>query len=375
MMSPRALLRRRLDRWWARRHPPADSVLLEQRTLYIVPTRGGWCWAGMVLVLLLGAINYQLNLGYLLCFVLAGVAGVSMHSSHATLRGLRLTMAPPEGVFAGSTAHIEVTLQAERGSRAARHGIGLLIEQPGWGDDDWTWVDVAATPSRAPAATPGQARLTLPCPRRGLQVLPRLRIETRFPFGLFRTWSYWQPAASVLVWPAPEQPLPPWPQAPADRHARPPEHAPLPARHAPQDPLDVDGVRPYRTGDSPRQVAWKKSATALNSGARNALVSRSHGAAASQASLALSWQQAGVRDDPAAGQATDTPRPPAVARATSDHEARLARLCAWLIHADAAGLAWSLDLPGGRHLPAGQGPAQRLAGLCALALFEPGDAG
>ena len=43
--------------------------------------------------------------------------------------------------------------------------------------------------------------MPLPCPRRGHRALPRLVIETRFPFGLFRAWSYWQPAAQVLVWP------------------------------------------------------------------------------------------------------------------------------------------------------------------------------
>ncbi|MEY4750350.1 MAG: hypothetical protein RIQ60_2564 [Pseudomonadota bacterium] len=369
MRSPRALLRQRLDRWWARRHPPADSVLLEQRTIYIVPTRGGWCWAAMVLVLLLGAINYQLNLGYLLCFVLAGVALVSMHSCHATLRGLRFTLAPPEGVFAGARATLDVTVQAERGSRAARHGIGLVIE-PG-GEADWVWVEIAATVSQASTHLPTHVVLTLACLHRGRQVVPRLRIETRFPFGLFRAWSFWQPAAAVLVWPAPEHPLPPWPQLPALRHPQPPERLPQRARHAPEDPLDVDGVRPYRIGDSPRQVAWKKSATALNSGAQHALVSRSHGAAASHASLALNWQQAGADAAPAPPGASAPLGTSGTAHGpAADGDARLARLCAWLLQAEACGLAWSLDLPGGVHLPAGHGAGQRLAGLRALALFE-----
>jgi hypothetical protein len=41
-----------------------------------------------LLVLLVASINYQLNLGYLLTFLLAGSALVGMHVCHATLRGL-----------------------------------------------------------------------------------------------------------------------------------------------------------------------------------------------------------------------------------------------------------------------------------------------
>ena len=51
-------------------------------------------------VMLLAAINYQLNLGYVLTFLLAGSALVGMHVAHATLRGLTLQLHPPPAVFA-----------------------------------------------------------------------------------------------------------------------------------------------------------------------------------------------------------------------------------------------------------------------------------
>jgi uncharacterized protein (DUF58 family) len=360
-LPSRSALRQRLNRWWVQRHPPADSVLLAQRNVYIVPTRGGWLWALMVLALLLGAINYQLNLGYLLCFVLAGVALVSMHSCHATLRGLRLSLAPPEPVFAGAQALLPISLVAERGSAAPRYGIGLRLQtDPA---DAWIWTALTTGAPGTPVPPGRDARpaaelaLPLACARRGHQALPRLVIETRFPFGLFRAWSYWQPAAQVLVWPAPEQPAPPWPQAPAAASTA---DARLAASSRSEDPVVADGVRPYRAGDSPRQVAWKKSASALNSGVRHALVSRSGAAQAAQISLALSWAQAAAAG-PAASAATRRP--------VDDAEARLARLCAWVLAADAARLAWSLQLPG-HTLGAGSGAAHRRACLDALARHE-----
>ena len=47
-----------------------------------------------LVVLLLASINYQLNLGYVLTFLLAGSGVVSMHVTHGTLRGLTLHLRP-----------------------------------------------------------------------------------------------------------------------------------------------------------------------------------------------------------------------------------------------------------------------------------------
>ena len=57
---------------------PTPSTLT-QGNVYILPTRAGWMFALTLLVLLLASINYQLNLGYVLTFLLAGSGVVSMH--------------------------------------------------------------------------------------------------------------------------------------------------------------------------------------------------------------------------------------------------------------------------------------------------------
>jgi hypothetical protein len=65
----------------------SDTTLLTQRNVYILPTGAGWMLALTLLVLLVASINFQLNLGYLLTFLLAGSAVAGMHICHATLRG------------------------------------------------------------------------------------------------------------------------------------------------------------------------------------------------------------------------------------------------------------------------------------------------
>src|SRR6478735_4459597 len=97
-----ATLRRQIDGWFLTRRPPSDRIELTQRNVYIVPTRAGWMLGATVLVLLIASINYQLNLGYLLTFLLAGSVTVGMYVCHATLRGLAMHLKQPDAQFAGT---------------------------------------------------------------------------------------------------------------------------------------------------------------------------------------------------------------------------------------------------------------------------------
>ena len=181
-----------------------------------------------------------------------------------------------------------------------------------------------------PAGGQSIAHLALVPPRRGLHPVPALHVETRYPLGLFRAWTVWRPAAQVLAWPAPERPAAPLPAVPAQAGES------SAARRA--DGGEFDGIRTYRRGDAFKHIVWKKTAKGGD------LVSREH-AASSQRELWLDWQHT---------QASGT-------------EPRLARLTAWVLAADAAGLAHGLRLPGVELAPAG-GAAQRQASLDALAL-------
>ena len=98
-------------------------------------------------MLLLASINYQLNLGYVLTFLLAGSGIVSMHLTHATLRGLTLHIKPAAPVFAGGAAVLDVVLTSPG---AARFGIGLKVASEH--ERMLTWINVPAL-GQAPAST------------------------------------------------------------------------------------------------------------------------------------------------------------------------------------------------------------------------------
>lgn len=319
-LNPFAYARRRFRQWWQARLPLTDTVTLTQRNVYILPTRAGLMLAATLLVLLIASINYQLNLGYLLTFLLTGAAVVGMHVCHATLRGLTLNLMQPAAQFAGASATLSVVLGNQR--KSVRHGIGLAVLDATHADH-WTWTDV-------PAQGSCTVQVAFKPEKRGLYRVPPLTAETRFPLGTFRVWTVWRPAAQVLVYPAPEAhppPLPPGePRAGGAAAAR------------TSNSGEFEGVRAYRRGDPLKLVVWKKAAKSDELVSRDTLQSQRY-------ELWLDFSGAGH----------------------ADREARLARLTAWVLQADKLGQDYGLRLPGQEIRPAG-GEAHKRRCLEALAL-------
>jgi uncharacterized protein (DUF58 family) len=322
-MKPLAAVRARLDDWFLSRQLPGDALELTQRNVYIVPSRAGWMLGVTLAVLLLASINYQLNLGYLLTFLLAGCVVVGMHVGHATLRGLLLHLVPPEAQHAGSAAVFRVVLHNRR--RSVRYGIGLSVR----GSGQWAWSDVPAEGSETVSIA------FLP-ERRGLHAVPPLTAETRYPLGTFRIWTVWRPAAQLLVYPAPEASPPPLPVGEALTG----DASVAASRTALAG--EYDGVRAYRRGDPLKLVVWKKAARAQATGSGD-LVSR---------------DMQHVRRDELwlDAQSADL----------ADVEARMSRLCAWVLLADRLEVDYGLRV-GGRTLRPSRGEAHRRACLEALA--------
>jgi uncharacterized protein (DUF58 family) len=293
-------LRARIDGWFLSRGAPSDTIELTQRNVYILPTRAGWMLFITLGVLLVSSINYQLNLGYLLTFLLAGCVMVGMHVGHATLRGLALHLMPPAAQYAGSAAVFRIVLGNTR--KRVRYGIGLSVR----GSRHRAWGDVPAQGSET-------IDIAFKPERRGLHAVPPLMAETRFPLGTFRVWTVWRPASSLLVYPTPEAHPPPLP-------ASEPLAGPMSSTlvSAPQLAGEYDGVRAYRRGDPRKLIVWKKAARAQAAGSDD-LVSRD----TQQAQQLELWLDA---------RHTALP----------DLEARLSRLCAWVLMADGLGVAYGL---------------------------------
>ena len=318
-LHPLRHARVRVRRWMEARLPRSDSQELTQRNVYILPTRAGWMLLLTLVVLLIAAINYQINLGYLLTFMLAGAAAIGMYSCHNNLRGIHLHLHSPAAVCAGQALPLKIDLSQK--SKRPRYGIGLALLD----SQDWAWADV-------PALGSASVQLAWPASQRGWHACPTLSAQTHYPLGHFRVWTVWCPASQILVYPQPENPSPPLPAGTPTAG----EQASISSQAASGE---FDGVRPYRRGDALKTIVWKKMAKG------DALVSRdSQQLHSSQ--LWLDYQQTGG----ALGK-----------------EARLSRLTAWVLVAHQRELRYGLRLPN-LEIPPGSGTAQRDRCLQALAL-------
>lgn len=314
--SPRAWF----DRWLRQRSPRQPGpVALTRRRIYILPTRFGLGYAGLLIVMLLGAINYGNSMAYALTFLLAGIGLVVMHHTHGNLLNLHVSALADQPVFAGQAVLMRVELANP--TRQARYALN--VDVPGYATRHQA-IDVSTRSS-------GHAELNLVMQQRGLAPLPRFRISSEFPLGLFHAWGWVEIDATALVYPRPAGHA-------LARHTGHETGSSSVGKARGND--DFAGLREYHSGDPLRIIDWKSLA-------RSNTIMVKQFSAFEDNSLWLDWNAL-----------------PQLAT-----EARLSQLCQWLLQAEREGRDYGLKLPsvictpdhGGRH---------RRQCLRHLALFE-----
>lgn len=310
-----------LERFARPRAPESLPATFDRRRVYVLPTRFGLFFAVLMLAMTLGALNYNNNPAFLLALLLVGAGIASLVAAQLQLSGLSVTAVDAEPVPAGQPLQVRVHARAP----VDRQRVGLQVRT--------ATADGVAVDARMHLDQGfGEATLALPTTRRGWFDLPRLRIATTRPLGLALAWAYAWPGQPLLVYPQPERDAPPLPAGSGDTAQ---------ARLHPAGD-DVHHLRAYRVGDARRAIAWKHSAR------RDQLLVREYEQPVG-ADVLLDWQ----------------------ATRALPHEARIARLAAWVDAAERDGRRYRLRVPGADLGPA-HGAAHRHACLRALALMPDG---
>ena len=312
-----AAANQRVQRWARKRQGiDAQTTQLGPGRVYILPTGVGLIYALMAFAMLLGSMNYNNNLSFVLTFMLAALGLVAMHQCQRNLVGLELSFAGVEPVFAGQTAQFQIAVTNH--SKSARHGVMLYT--------DSSVSDVGDLP-------PGASKvftLAVATDKRGWLELDRFGIRTFFPFELFRSWAWLHMDLRGLVYPAAAEKVPPPPPTQSAQGHR---------QHDARGEEDFAGLRRFHEGDSPRHVAWKAYA---------------------RSGQLLSKQFSGADTS---SQWFDFDAVPA-----ADLEARLSVLTRWITDTDRTRADYGLRMPGQEFAPA-HGEAQRRRCLEALALY------
>lgn len=318
-------VRRRASKWLFRKEAESGEVFLHQRRVFIMPTHPGIGFSLMLLTLFIGAVNYNLSLGFAFTFLLAGCGLIDMYMTFRNLAHLHLRPGRANAVFAGEEARFELHLiNRDRHDRYAIWLDFVADDRP----DLAQATDVAANASRS-------VILSTPARQRGWLAAPRIRLQTRFPLGLLRAWSYWQPDARALVYPRPEDNAPPLPLDGVDTSDG--------SGKAGLD--DFAGIRGYQAGDSLRRLAWRQIAR-IDVESGGTLVTK-HFEGGSKTEIVIDFD---------------------LLPHGMDIESRLSRMTRWILEAEARGLPYAMRL-GEVQFPPSLGPAHKGACLAALALF------
>lgn len=346
-------LKQAFRQWLFRQKIERGIVTLTQRRIFILPTRRGVGFGALLLLMLVGDINYGLSLGYVLTFLLATMAVMSMLYAFRNLANLQVQAGHCEAVFAGEMA--QFVFHFHNNSNLPRYQLILknrnnpdATPQPKNISKKKFSFRKQVSPAKINFSTKvpqggnvifdlaAQQNLTvkfpLPTFTRGWLSSGRLTLYTEFPLGLFHAWSYLQFDTPCLVYPHPAAPLP------------------LPVQHD-KDGLglaqiqikgdeDFSGVRDYVTGDALTHIAWK--ALAREQGLQVKQFSDQAGQ-----QIWLDWH-----------------RLPHLAT-----EARLAVLTRWVIIANEQKIRYGLRLPEIEIFP-DHGDSHRAECLKALALFD-----
>ncbi len=317
---------RRRAATWAQRRQGDDRlpVTLHTRRIYVLPTRAGFAFAALLLTMLLAGLNYANSIALLFTFLLAGFALIAMHLCHRNLAGTVVHGVATIDAFAGEHGRLLITL--ENHADSPRIGLDAQI--------DGSRGEAIRTSVSVQTGGSARADIAVPLARRGRVPVERIKLSTSFPFGLFRAWTWLHLPLTVLAWPVPR-----------GRREPPLETATGGSTQSVHRAGDEEwaGLREFRDGDSPRQVAWAAYARG-----RGLLVKTYQSPAAHHRYFDL-------------------------ASVPGELEQRLEQLAAWVVAAHARGERYGLRLDDAEVAPDG-GNEHRERCLDALALYGSGDA-
>lgn len=163
----------------------------ELTRIFILPTRHGFAFLGLVIVMILVGSATANNLIYALAFVLFGVYMLAMVATQRNLKRLRIELLECEDSFVGESAKIRLAFL----NQSARSRF-LIQSQP---------RKFAARQGAVVNEIPSRSRVVVEVPvqidRRGVYSVPSLQLGTLYPMGLFWAWSNLSLDGSIYIYP------------------------------------------------------------------------------------------------------------------------------------------------------------------------------
>ena len=235
--SDHNLFSQRFQKWLNRRIPPQRKIFLSQRNVFIFPSKIGLAFFILLTILLFGAINYQNALIYGIAFLLGSLFLVTIIHTYKNLAGLTFEFVSTRPGFVNE--NIEFQIKVSQASGGAHAGIQL-----GWPTGLKQWAHLNHSESDT-------VHLFVPAKSRGWMNPGRLLVETFYPLGLLRAWTWIDFGVKTLVYPKPLF------HDPIKKTAVDAEEGEITQRDGNDDFYEM---RSYQEGDPIKHIAWRNYA-------------------------------------------------------------------------------------------------------------------
>ncbi len=303
MSNPRSAWRiaweTRFYRWVDTRTPRARSITLNRKNLYTFPNLTGLMFLLVTLIIWMLGTNYQNNLILALAYLMMSIFVVAILHAFANLAGIRVTFIGAKPAFAGEPTCFELEV-------TTTHKQGCDHLELRWPGGDTRVVTLNAN-------EPTRITLYANSSERGYLWPGRLLLQSTFPLGIIRCWSWLNLDAQALIYPAPVA-------------CEEPQHQATDGNEEGGNPQsggdDFSGLRTYQAGDPIKHIAWKQYAQ------EKGLFTKEYEAYFS-AEKWLDWQSL-----------------------NQPQELRLAGLCFWALHYELRQIPYGLAMPDTQLAPA-----------------------
>lgn len=316
LSSWRARWERPFYRWVDRRSPRAHQIQLNRKNLYTFPNTTGLIYLLITLVIWLLGTNYQNNLILGLSYLLVSVFVVSILHAFANLAGISIRFVGARSTFAGDPVGFVLELNCT--NKAGCDNLELR-----WPEGETQIITLNHN-------EPQQVIVRAQSRARGYLRPGRLLVQSRFPLGIIRCWTWLNLDATALIYPVPIITDEPHTQASDGREE---------GGTSQRGGDDFSGLRDYQAGDPIKHIAWKQFAQ------DKGLFTKEYEAYFS-AEKWLDWDSL-----------------------TQPQELRLSGLCYWALEYERRQIPYGLRLPGIYLAPA-IGEHHQQAVLTALAEFN-----
>ena len=186
----------RYNSWIRRRIPSETEIELNQRKLFIFPSKEGLVFLMVFILVLVCAINYQNNLIYAMAFFLASLFNSAILFTFYNLSGLKLKIKQSHNNFVGEHIAFDIELMSSN-NKKAHHSLKLHFK-----DQRTTEAPIVISDTSMVTRVYSSAK------QRGYFEASRLCVESSYPLGIIRCWTWVDLTQYALVYPKPIQTSP-----------------------------------------------------------------------------------------------------------------------------------------------------------------------